>query len=125
MIPTTASPIRIVAIALFALLPLAATAQAPAPPSSTSAAAPEAKPALRSQQVRPGLHVLLELPDIAAHDARRLRDACRRRGVGVYPAAHFYARPPAHAELLLGYAALGEDTIREGITRLARALDEL
>ena len=72
-----------------------------------------------------GLHVLLELPDIAAHDARRLRDACRRRGVGVYPAAHFYARPPAHAELLLGYAALGEDTIREGITRLARALDEL
>jgi glyoxylase-like metal-dependent hydrolase (beta-lactamase superfamily II) len=59
MIPTTASPIRIVSIALFALLPLAATAQAPALPSSTSTAAPEAKPALRSQQVRPGLHVLL------------------------------------------------------------------
>lgn len=71
-----------------------------------------------------GLHVLLELPDLPAHDAHRLRDACRRRGVGVYPAARFYARPPAHAELLLGYAALGDDAIREGITRLARALED-
>jgi DNA-binding transcriptional MocR family regulator len=38
-------------------------------------------------------------------DARGSR-ASRKRGVGVYPAAPFRARPPAHAELLLGYAAL-------------------
>jgi DNA-binding transcriptional MocR family regulator len=39
------------------------------------------------------------------------------------PAAPFYARPPARAELLLGYAALGEEEIREGVRRLRRALD--
>jgi GntR family transcriptional regulator / MocR family aminotransferase len=72
-----------------------------------------------------GLHVLLELPDVPAGDVGRLRDLCRRRGVGVYPAARFYARPPAHAELLLGYAGLTEDAIREGLTRLARAVVEL
>jgi GntR family transcriptional regulator / MocR family aminotransferase len=72
-----------------------------------------------------GLHVLLELPDLPARDASRLRESCRRRGVGVYPAARFYARPPAHAELLLGYAALAEDAIREGIARLGRAVAEL
>ncbi len=70
-----------------------------------------------------GLHVLMQVPDLDARDVSRLRQACRELGVGVYPAAPFYARPPAHAELLLGYAALGEDTIREGIRRLRRALD--
>ena len=51
--------------------------------------------------------------------------ACRERGVGVYPAAPFYAQPPAHAELLLGYAALSEQSIREGIGRLREALESL
>ena len=73
-----------------------------------------------------GLHVLLAArPTCRARDATRLRDACRRRGVGVYPAAPFYARPPAHTELLLGYAALTEDVIREGIARLRVAIDGL
>jgi GntR family transcriptional regulator/MocR family aminotransferase len=72
-----------------------------------------------------GLHVLLALPDLPARAARPLREACRRRGVGVYPAARFYAKPPAHAELLLGYAALDENAIREGVARLAEAIDSL
>jgi GntR family transcriptional regulator/MocR family aminotransferase len=72
-----------------------------------------------------GLHVLLQLPDLPAIATRRLRAACRERGVGVYPAATFYARPPEHAELLLGYAALGEGAIREGVARLRDALDAL
>jgi len=72
-----------------------------------------------------GLHVLLELPGVAARDLSRLRAACRQRGVGVYPATPFYAHPPAHAELLLGYAALDETQIREGIRRLRRALESL
>lgn len=59
MIATTARLIRTVPAALFALLPLVATAQAPAPPSSASATAPEARPAVRNQQLRTGLHVLL------------------------------------------------------------------
>jgi GntR family transcriptional regulator/MocR family aminotransferase len=70
-----------------------------------------------------GLHVLLRLPELRMREVRALREACRTRGVGVYPAAPFYARPPRHAEVLLGYGALGEDAIREGVVRLRRALD--
>ena len=70
-----------------------------------------------------GLHVLLELPDVRARDSSRLREECKRRGVGVYSAAPFYLKPPPHAQLLLGYAALGEDQIREGVRRLRRALE--
>jgi GntR family transcriptional regulator/MocR family aminotransferase len=72
-----------------------------------------------------GLHVLLELPRIDARKTSRLREECRRRGVGVYSAAPFYARPPSRAELLLGYASLDERKIREGVRRLRRALDAL
>jgi GntR family transcriptional regulator/MocR family aminotransferase len=72
-----------------------------------------------------GLHVLLELPAVAARDVSRLRMLCRQRGVGVYPATPFYAEPPAHAELLLGYAALDEAQIRAGIRQLRHALDGL
>lgn len=72
-----------------------------------------------------GLHVLLRLDGLSRRDIPRLRAACRERGVGVYPASPFYARPPAHAELLLGYGGLGERAIREGIRRLAQAIESL
>ena len=72
-----------------------------------------------------GLHVLLRLTALPRRDTHRLRAACRERGVGVYPAAHFYAKPPPHAELLLGYGGLGERAIREGIRRLGQALDAI
>ena len=72
-----------------------------------------------------GLHVLLCLDELAMREVRALREACRAHGVGIYPAAPFYARPPRRAEVLLGYGALGEDAIREGVRRLRRALDAL
>ena len=72
-----------------------------------------------------GLHVLLCLDELAMREVRALREACRAHGVGIYPAAPFYARPPRRAEVLLGYGALGEDLIREGVRRLRRALDAL
>jgi GntR family transcriptional regulator/MocR family aminotransferase len=72
-----------------------------------------------------GLHVLLRLDELAARDVSRLRAACRQQGVGVYPAAPFYAQPPARAELLLGYSSLDEPAIREGVRRLRQALDTL
>ncbi|MEW6270171.1 MAG: PLP-dependent aminotransferase family protein, partial [Thermodesulfobacteriota bacterium] len=72
-----------------------------------------------------GLHVLLRLRELRRRDVTRLRAACRERGVGVYPAAHFYAAPPPYAELLLGYGGLGERAIREGVRRLAQAIDAL
>jgi GntR family transcriptional regulator/MocR family aminotransferase len=70
-----------------------------------------------------GLHVLMRIPGVDAGEVPRIRQACRELGVGVYPASPFYASPPAAAELLLGYAALPEETIREGVRRLRRALD--
>jgi len=72
-----------------------------------------------------GLHVLLRFASLPARDVPRLRAACRERGVGVYPAAGFYARPPRHAELLLGYGGLDERAIREGVRRLAQSLDAI
>lgn len=72
-----------------------------------------------------GLHVLMRLPGIEAHAVGRIRRACRELGVGVYPASPFYDRPPPMAELLIGYAALEEETIREGIRRLRKAVDSL
>jgi GntR family transcriptional regulator/MocR family aminotransferase len=75
--------------------------------------------------VAAGVHVLLRLAELPARDVSRLRAACRERGVSVYPAAPFYAQPPPRAELLLGYAALGERSIRDGIRRLREALDQL
>lgn len=72
-----------------------------------------------------GLHVLVAIDELPMRDVRALREACRREGVGVYPAAPFYAKPPARAELLLGYAALSEQSIRDGIHGLRRALDSV
>jgi len=43
-------------------------------------------------------------------------------GVGVYAPDHFYLGRPPGAGLVLGYASLDEDAIREGIRRLARSL---
>ena len=75
--------------------------------------------------VSAGVHVLLRLDQLRQRDVSRLRAACRARGVGVYPAAPFYARPPAHAELLLGYGGLDERAIAEGIKRLREAIDSI
>jgi GntR family transcriptional regulator/MocR family aminotransferase len=72
-----------------------------------------------------GIHVLLRIETLAAREIGRLRNACRARDVGIYSAAHYYARPPEHVELLLGYAALGDDDIRSGIRKLREALDEV
>jgi len=85
----------------------------------------ELGPRARVRGASAGLHVLLELPGVRARSTSRLREECKRRGVGVYSAAPFYLKPPPHAELLLGYAALSEEQIREGVRRLRRAVDSL
>jgi GntR family transcriptional regulator/MocR family aminotransferase len=71
---------------------------------------------------RAGLHGLLWIPDLPAAREAELRRACETRGVGIYPVRPYYSRPPARAGFVLGYAALGERDIDEGIRRLAAAL---
>jgi len=70
-----------------------------------------------------GLHVLVWLPEIPAARAAALRREAAARDVGVYPVTPYYAHPPTAAGLVLGYAALTERAIEEGIARLAEAYD--
>jgi GntR family transcriptional regulator/MocR family aminotransferase len=45
-------------------------------------------------------------------------------GVAVYPARPYFTRPPARPGLILGYAALDEAGIAEGIRRLRQAMED-
>jgi GntR family transcriptional regulator/MocR family aminotransferase len=45
--------------------------------------------------------------------------------VGLYPVRPYYTRPPARAGYVLGYAALSEARIDEGMRRVAAALEGL
>ncbi|HEV8635052.1 MAG TPA: PLP-dependent aminotransferase family protein [Chloroflexota bacterium] len=68
-----------------------------------------------------GMHLMVRLPGV---DATALARTARRRGVGVYPAAPYYAgsaRRPDPSALLLGFGALGEAAIDEGVRRLTAA----
>jgi GntR family transcriptional regulator/MocR family aminotransferase len=70
-----------------------------------------------------GLHVVLWLRGVAAERAAELRQRAAAAGVGVYSVRPFYQRAPTRAGLLLGYASLDEEAIREGVRRLASALE--
>ena len=72
-----------------------------------------------------GLHLVAWLRDVAPGELRRLRERAARRDVGVHPITPFYARPPRRAGIILGYAALDEAAIAEGVRRLAGAVAEL
>jgi len=69
-----------------------------------------------------GLHVLLWVRGMPATATPRIVARAARDGVGVYAPDPFYLGRPPGAGLVLGYASLDEDAIREGIRRLARAL---
>ena len=69
-----------------------------------------------------GLHLLLWLRGVPAAEAPRIVARAARAGVGVYAPDPFYLGRPPGAGLVLGYASLDEDAIREGVRRLARAL---
>jgi DNA-binding transcriptional MocR family regulator len=45
--------------------------------------------------------------------------------VGLYPVRPYYTRPPPQAGYVLGYAALSEADIDEGMRRVAAALEGL
>lgn len=71
-----------------------------------------------------GLHVMLWLLDRPGTDELEICRRAREVDVGVYPARNAFMRPPDEAVLLLGYGALDEDSIREGVRRLATVLDD-
>jgi GntR family transcriptional regulator/MocR family aminotransferase len=58
----------------------------------------------------------------AAEIEKRVLTLSAEQGVAVYPVSPCYSRPPRHATFLLGYAALSEDLIREGVEKFAGAV---
>ncbi|MDJ1131798.1 PLP-dependent aminotransferase family protein [Streptomyces iconiensis] len=68
-----------------------------------------------------GLHVMVTLTK-AQGTAENLVRAAARLGVRIYPVAGYFTHnPPAEPTFLLGYAALPEARISEGVRRLAQA----
>lgn len=72
-----------------------------------------------------GVHVLVWLTGLSPDAVPRVLAAARRRDVGVYPVAPYYAGAPPAAGLLMGYAVMEESRAREGVRRLRAALDEV
>ncbi|MGH9703743.1 MAG: PLP-dependent aminotransferase family protein [Candidatus Acidiferrales bacterium] len=66
-----------------------------------------------------GIHVLVRLKRITAKQVPALIERAAREGVGIYPAAPYYLRKPRRAEILLGYSALSERELHEGIRILS------
>jgi GntR family transcriptional regulator / MocR family aminotransferase len=69
-----------------------------------------------------GLHVLLWLPGRRTSEIGALLARAAAVGVGVYSIVPYYLKPPQTAGLLLGYASLTEEQIRQGIQRLASVI---
>lgn len=77
-----------------------------------------------------GLHVVLWLPTVRQQDEPALVAAARERGVGVYPVSPLFAGPAPRARarqagLILGYASLTVDQIRQGVRALAAAISRI
>jgi GntR family transcriptional regulator/MocR family aminotransferase len=69
-----------------------------------------------------GLHLLVEFA--VRWGEQELVERAAAAGVHVDPAGPCYAKQPARATVMLGYAPLPEPAIREGIRRLAGVLRE-
>ncbi len=70
-----------------------------------------------------GLHVLVWLRSRTGRPIASVARRAEAAGVGLYSVTPYYLRPPQRTGVLLGYAPLSERQIREGIARLAEALD--
>lgn len=66
-----------------------------------------------------GLHVMMRVPGVSREQTRSLTERAREQGVGIHSSLPFYLHPPSVCELILGYGALQERDIREGVRRLA------
>lgn len=76
-----------------------------------------------------GLHVTLWLPFLDSKDEAALVAAAHEKGVGVYPVSQLYAAPTVDARsrragLILGYASVPVERVREGIQILAGVIGQ-
>jgi GntR family transcriptional regulator/MocR family aminotransferase len=69
-----------------------------------------------------GIHMVVWVRDVAAGCLDDLIARAADRGVGIYSVAPYYTRSPETAGLLLGYAGLTEQEIRDGIQLLGAVI---
>jgi GntR family transcriptional regulator/MocR family aminotransferase len=77
-----------------------------------------------------GLHVVVWLPWLPAHEEPAVVEAARRRGVGVHAVSGLFAAaakrcPSGSAGFVVGYASLGVSEIERGICGWSEALADL
>ncbi len=74
-----------------------------------------------------GLHLLVRFPGIPGASVGDVIERAARRGVALYPAApsHLAPDPDAELELVMGFARLSPEAIREGVGILADVLGSL
>ena len=68
-----------------------------------------------------GTHVLVHFRNVAANRTQALIDRAAESGVGVYSTAPYYMKPSGRSELILGYGAIPERDIKDGIRNLRSA----
>lgn len=68
------------------------------------------------------LHVHATIRDFPVDRLDELTAACAAAGVGVFPDTMYHLRKPREAGILLGFARMNPDDIREGVRRLERVL---
>ncbi|MCM3790055.1 PLP-dependent aminotransferase family protein [Domibacillus indicus] len=66
-----------------------------------------------------GLHILLDV--YSPLSEKELIEKAKEQGVKIYPASLFYKKQPPTATVLIGFAGVSEDNIREGIKKLKTA----
>lgn len=72
-----------------------------------------------------GVHLVVWLPEFSSAQVDDIVERARRRDVGVYSIMTMFHHPPPRAGLLLGYEALSETEIAEGVRRLADVVKAL
>lgn len=66
-----------------------------------------------------GLHILLDV--YSPFSEKELIEKAKEHGVKIYPASLFYKKQPPATTVLIGFAGVSEDNIREGIKKLKAA----
>ena len=73
-----------------------------------------------------GMHLMMRLPPLTGHAAREVEErvsaAAAELSIAVYPVAPCRSGPVRQAAFALGYAAVSEEIIREGISAFAGAI---
>jgi DNA-binding transcriptional MocR family regulator len=75
--------------------------------------------------VQAGLQLLVTLRDLRAEHEVELIRRTAAAGVRVEGAAPCFSTSPGNASLLLGFASMPEDSIAEGVKRIARVVDDM